>query len=65
MERILDIILPAIPQTLVMVFASTAIALLIGMPLGVILTITRPGGLSESNSFYSFFIVLSSILSIL
>ncbi len=62
MERILDIILSAIPQTLVMVFASTAIALLIGMPLGVILTITRPGGLSESNSFYSFLDGLINIL---
>ena len=30
MDRIIDIVLPAIPQTLVMVIASTIIALLIG-----------------------------------
>ena len=31
MDRIIDIVLPAIPQTLIMVIASTIIALLIGL----------------------------------
>ena len=53
MERIIDIVLPAIPETLVMVLASTIIALLIGLPLGIILTNTRPGGLNESAKVYS------------
>ena len=52
MDRIIDIVLPAIPQTLIMVIASTIIALLIGLPLGIILTTTRPGGLTESVKVY-------------
>lgn len=62
MERIIDIILPAIPETLVMVLASTIIALLIGLPLGIILTNTRPGGLNESAKVYS---VLDGIINVL
>lgn len=62
MDRIIDIVLPAIPQTLVMVLASTIIALLIGIPLGIILTTTRPGGLTESTKFYS---ILDGIINVL
>ncbi len=62
MERIIDIVLPAIPETLVMVLASTIIALLIGLPLGIILTNTRPGGLTESAKVYS---VLDGIINVL
>lgn len=62
MERIIDIVLPAIPETLVMVLASTIIALLIGLPLGIILTNTRPGGLTESAKVYS---ILDGIINVL
>ena len=62
MDRIIEIVLPAIPQTLIMVIASTIIALLIGLPLGIILTTTRPGGLTESLKVYS---VLDGIINIL
>lgn len=62
MERIIDIVLPAIPETLVMVLASTIIALLIGLPLGIILTNTRPGGLNESAKVYS---ILDGIINVL
>lgn len=62
MERIIDIVLPAIPETLVMVLASTIIALLIGLPLGIILTNTRPGGLNESAKIYS---ILDGIINVL
>lgn len=62
MERIIDIVLPAIPETLVMVLASTIIALLIGLPLGIILTNTRPGGLTESAKVYS---ILDAIINVL
>lgn len=62
MERIIDIVLPAIPETLVMVLASTIIALLIGLPLGIVLTNTRPGGLNESAKVYS---VLDGIINVL
>nr|WP_311565398.1 methionine ABC transporter permease [Peptoniphilus grossensis] len=62
MERIIDIVLPAIPETLVMVLASTIIALLIGLPLGIILTNTRPDGLNESAKVYS---ILDGIINVL
>lgn len=62
MERIIDIVLPAIPETLVMVLASTIIALLIGLPLGIILTNTRPGGLTVSTKVYS---ILDGIINVL
>lgn len=62
MDRIIDIVLPAIPQTLVMVLASTIIALLIGIPLGIILTTTRSGGLTESTKLYS---ILDGIINVL
>lgn len=62
MERIIDIVLPAIPETLVMVLASTIIALLIGLPLGIVLTNTRQGGLTESTKVYS---ILDGIINVL
>ena len=62
MDRIIDIVLPAIPETLVMVLASTIIALLIGLPLGIVLTNTRPGGLNESAKVYS---ILDGIINVL
>lgn len=62
MERIIDIVLPAIPQTFVMVIASTIIALAIGIPLGIILTTTRQGGLTESTKIYS---TLDGIINVL
>ncbi|MET3616873.1 D-methionine transport system permease protein [Peptoniphilus olsenii] len=62
MDNIKDIILPAIPETLIMVFLSTLIALIIGIPLGIILNNTRPGGISESQKFYK---ILDAVINIL
>lgn len=62
MERLISIIGPAIPQTLIMVFASTFIAIVLGLPLGVILTITRKDGLCQNLKIYS---VLDKIINIL
>lgn len=39
-------------NTLYMVLASSFLALLIGMPLGIVLTITRPGHLKENRIIY-------------
>lgn len=55
MDRFLEmikIIKPAIPETLYMVFVSSILAFLIGMPLGIILYITKDGGLKENISVY-------------
>ncbi|WP_071028153.1 methionine ABC transporter permease [Peptoniphilus raoultii] len=62
MERLISIIGPAIPQTLIMVFASTLISLIIGLPLGIILTITREDGLYENKNLYG---VLDKIINVL
>ena len=62
MDRLISIIGPAIPQTLIMVFASTFIAIVLGLPLGVILTITRKDGLCQNLKIYS---VLDKIINIL
>lgn len=62
MDRLFSIIGPAIPQTLIMVFASTFIAIVLGLPLGVILTITRKDGLCQYLKIYS---VLDKIINIL
>lgn len=37
MERIISIVLPAIPETLLMVGVSSLIAVVVGLPLGMIL----------------------------
>ncbi|WP_138159593.1 methionine ABC transporter permease [Peptoniphilus catoniae] len=60
MNEILEIVLPAIPQTLILVFASSFFAVALGMPLGIILTLTRPGGLKENSKIYS---VLDSLVN--
>lgn len=62
MNEISSIILPAIPQTLILVFVSSFISVLLGMPLGILLTLTRPGGLKENPKLYS---VIDSIVNFL
>ncbi|MCI6544965.1 MAG: methionine ABC transporter permease, partial [Spirochaetia bacterium] len=46
MEQILSLVLPSTVQTLQMVFFSTVFALLVGFPLGVLLSITNPYGIT-------------------
>lgn len=58
MERFLQmskIVLPAVPATIYMVFVSASIALLFGIPLGIILYITRADGLRECRGVYRLF----------
>lgn len=62
MNEISSIILPAIPQTLILVFVSSFISVILGMPLGILLTLTRPGGLKENPKLYS---VIDSIVNFL
>lgn len=62
MSEIFEIVGPAIPETLYMVFVSTLISLIVGLPLGIILTITREDGLKPAKYIYS---VLDWIINIL
>jgi D-methionine transport system permease protein len=56
-----DLFLKGIWETLLMTFASGFFGTLIGLPLGVLLFITRPGQIKESLIFNS---VLSAIINI-
>lgn len=62
LREIWEIVGPAIPQTLYMVSVSTLISLVIGIPLGIILTITRQDGLKPARHIYA---VLDWIINIL
>ena len=62
MQRIWEIVSPAIPETLYMVFFSAFLSLLLGLPLGIILTLTREKGLSENRTIYG---ILDWIINIL
>lgn len=62
MERIFEIILPAIPQTLTMVSVSSVIAVLLGLPLGLVLYVTQKDGLSENLFIYR---ILDAIINML
>ena len=52
-KEIFDIVLPAIPETLVMIFVSAAIAFIIGLPWAIITYMTRPDGLKPNKVVYA------------
>lgn len=52
MERILSIVVPSIPETLIMIGISSLIGIVGALPLGIILYITKKGGLSENLRVY-------------
>lgn len=47
--------LKALEETCIMVGISSAVALLLGLPLGVLLVLTRSGGMTEKNGVYRVF----------
>lgn len=57
----LDQFLQAIIDTLYMVGMSLLVGLLIGIPLGIALVVTRPGGIVQNKTFYS---ILNPIINI-
>lgn len=59
-SQIWAIIAPAILETLYMVGVSSFISIILGIPLGIILTITREDGIAPANFIYT---VLSSIVN--
>lgn len=48
-----DLLMDGIWDTAVMTFTSTIFAYVIGLPLGVLLTLTKPGGILPRRAFYS------------
>lgn len=57
-----ELMIGALRDTLVMVFFSTLISCLIGIPIGIILIMTRKDGLSENLVLYR---ILDSVINIL
>lgn len=47
-----DLILKSFLETVTMVFASSGISILLGIPLALLLTVTRPGGLSPNGFIF-------------
>lgn len=43
----------ALGETLIMVFISGSVSTLIGIPIGVVLVVTRPGDILENNAVYT------------
>lgn len=62
MNSIMNLVLPETLNTLYMVFFSTVFSLIIGLPLGVILTVTRPEGIAENKGVFS---ILDGIINIM
>ncbi|MDO5017889.1 MAG: methionine ABC transporter permease [Lagierella massiliensis] len=60
-KDILELIIPETLTTVYMVFATTLVSILIGIPLGILLTISRPGGIKELPKLYR---VLDAIINI-
>lgn len=58
----LDQFIQALHDTLVMVSISLVIGSLIGIPLGILLVVTRPGGLIKNRAFYN---ILNPVINII
>lgn len=54
MERIIKIVLPALPETLLMVLVASAFGILLGLPLAVLLYTNQKNGLRENQKLYRF-----------
>lgn len=57
-----DLLLPALGETILMVFASTIVSVVLGLPLGVLLFLTEKGGIMENTKLNS---ILGTIVNIL
>lgn len=57
-----QVVLEGLGQTLVMVCVALGLSILIGIPLGVLLVIARPGGLNSNLPLYS---ILNSVINVL
>lgn len=61
-EKFTLIVVPAIPDTLYMVFFSSFFSMIIGIPLALMLIVTKPGGLNPKIKIYQ---VMNTIINIL
>lgn len=61
-SEIFEIVLPAVPQTLAMVFLSMLFAYIIGLPWAIFIFMSRKDGLSENKVVYG---ILNGLINIL
>lgn len=61
-NKLYHLLYPALLQTLYIVFVSSTIATLLGLPLGILLYVTRPNGLKPLPQFYK---MLSFVINVL
>ena len=52
-KEIMDIVLPALPETIIMIIVPALISLIIGLPWGILTYVTRPNGLRENKFIYT------------
>lgn len=62
MEKFMTIVVPSIPDTLYMVFFSSLFSMVVGIPLALVLIVTRPEGLNPKPKLYQ---VLDTIINTL
>ena len=61
MIELLDLLIPSINETLYMVFISTVFTVILGLPLGILLVITREDNVLPNSKIYNSLSILISI----
>lgn len=61
MIELLDLLIPAINETLYMVFISTVFTVILGLPLGILLVITREDSVLPNSKIYNSLSILINI----
>lgn len=61
MIELLDLIIPSINETLYMVFISTVFTVILGLPLGILLVITREDSVLPNSNIYNSLSILINI----
>ena len=61
MIELLDLLIPSINETLYMVFISTVFTVILGLPLGILLVITREDSVLPNSNIYNSLSILINI----
>ena len=61
MIELLDLLIPSINETLYMVFISTVFTVILGLPLGILLVITREDSVLPNSKIYNSLSILINI----
>ena len=61
MIELLDLLIPSINETLYMVFISTVFTVILGLPLGILLVITREDSVLPNSKIYNILSILINI----